>query len=211
MTNAELAVLGLVVEQPRYGYQIEQVIEERGMRRWTEIGFSSIYFLLKKLERQGLIKGRWEKTRLKELKKLKGLLNHEGLIKKEWDKTERGPERWAKVYRPTDAGFEAFHSAIIEALSMPRPSPRPLMLGLANLPSLSTEEALIALGQYSEHLKEKMGMLRTVLESNTHPHPYFVNAMFELSLAVMQAEREWVEKFTRQIQEQSQEKQEQKI
>ncbi len=211
MTNAELAVLGLVVEQPRYGYQIEQVIEERGMRRWTEIGFSSIYFLLKKLEKQGLIKGRWEKTRLKELKKLKGLLKQQGLIEKECQKTERGPERWAKVYRPTDAGLEAFHSTIIEVLSLPRPSPRPLMLGLANLPSLSTEEALIALSQYNKHLTEKMVILRTVLESDMHSHPYFVNAMFELSLAVMQAEREWVEKFTQQLRVKSQEKQEQKI
>jgi DNA-binding PadR family transcriptional regulator len=48
MTNAELAILSLVVEKPRHGYQIEQVIEERGMREWTEVGFSSIYYLLKK-------------------------------------------------------------------------------------------------------------------------------------------------------------------
>jgi len=181
MTNAELAVLSLVAQQPRHGYQIEQVIEERGMRRWTEIGFSSIYFLLKKLEHGGFIEGRLEKT-------------------------ERHPAR--KVYRATPAGLEAFHAAIIEVLSVPQPSPRPLMLGLANLPSLSTEETLTALSQYSRHLKEKMEILRTALESKQHAHPYFVDAMFELGLMVMQAELEWVEKFTKQIQEQSQKKQE---
>jgi DNA-binding PadR family transcriptional regulator len=181
MTNAELAVLSLVAQQPRHGYQIEQVIEERGMRRWTEIGFSSIYFLLKKLEHGGFIEGRLEKT-------------------------ERHPAR--KVYRATPAGLEAFHAAIIEVLSVPQPSPRPLMLGLANLPSLSTEETLTALSQYSRHLKEKMEILRTALESKQHAHPYFVDAMFELGLMVMQAELEWVEKFTKQIQEQSQTKQE---
>ena len=42
MTPAELAVLGLIVEQPRHGYEIEKVIEDRGMREWTEIGFSTI-------------------------------------------------------------------------------------------------------------------------------------------------------------------------
>ena len=183
MTNAELAVLGLVVEQPRHGYQIEQVIEERGMRRWTEIGFSSIYFLLKKLERQKLIKG-------------------------EWEKTEHGKERWVKAYRPTDKGRETFHAAIIETLSVPQPSPRPLMLGLANLPSLSTKEALTALSQYNKQLTEKTGILRTILESDPQSHPYFVNGMFELALTVMQAELEWVEKFTRQIEEESQTKQE---
>ena len=181
MTNAELAVLSLVAEQPRHGYQIEQIIEERGMRRWTEVGFSSIYFLLKKLEHGGFIEGRLQKT-------------------------ERGPAR--KVYHATKTGQEAFHAAIIEVLSVPQPSPRPLMLGLANLPSLSTEEALTALSQYSKHLKEKMEILRTVHESNLHAHPYFVDAMFELGLIVIQAELEWVEKFTRQIKEQSQTKEE---
>ena len=181
MTNAELAVLSLVAQQPRHGYQIEQVIEERGMRRWTEIGFSSIYFLLKKLEHGGFIEGRLQKT-------------------------ERGPAR--KVYHATKTGQEAFHAAIIEVLSVPQPSPRPLMLGLANLPSLSIEETLTALSQYRKHLKEKMGILRAVLESNLHSHPYFVDAMFELGLIVMQAELEWVEKFTKQVQEQSQTKEE---
>ena len=181
MTNAELAVLGLVVEQPRHGYQIEQVIEERGMRRWTEIGFSSIYFLLKKLEHGGFIEGRLQKT-------------------------ERGPAR--KVYNATKTGQEAFHAAIIEVLSVPQPSPRPLMLGLANLPSLSIEETLTALSQYRKHLTEKMGILRAVLESNLQSHPYFVDAMFELGLMVMQAELEWVEKFTRQIEKRSQTKEE---
>jgi DNA-binding PadR family transcriptional regulator len=181
MTNAELAVLSLVAQQPRHGYQIEQVIEERGMRRWTEISFSSIYFLLKKLEHGGFIEGRLEKA-------------------------ERGPAR--KVYHATKTGQQAFHAAIIEVLSVPQPSPRPLMLGLANLPSLSTEEALTALSQYGKHLKEKMEILRTALESKQHAHPYFIDAMFELGLMVMQAELEWVEKFTKQIEERSQKKQE---
>jgi DNA-binding PadR family transcriptional regulator len=57
MTNAELAILSLVDERPRHGYEVEQVIEERGMREWTEIGFSSIYYLLKKLEREGQTRG----------------------------------------------------------------------------------------------------------------------------------------------------------
>ena len=43
MTDAELAVLSLVAEQPCHGYEIEQVIEARGVREWTEVGFSSIY------------------------------------------------------------------------------------------------------------------------------------------------------------------------
>jgi len=183
MTNAELAVLGLVVEQPRHGYQIEQVIEQRGMRKWTDIGFSSIYFLLKKLERQKLIKG-------------------------EWAKTERGPTR--KVYRATPAGQEAFRTAVIEALSIPQPSHHHLLLGLANLPAVSHIEALAALNQYKQSLKSRMEILKAHRES-PYPHPYFVEAMFDHNLTVMQAELEWTERFLKQVQTQSQTEQEKTI
>ena len=50
VSNAEFTLLSLLKEQPRHAYEIEQVIEERNMRDWTEIGFSSIYRLLSKLE-----------------------------------------------------------------------------------------------------------------------------------------------------------------
>ena len=42
LTPAELTILGLLEEQPRHGYELEQVIEERGIRQWTALGFSSI-------------------------------------------------------------------------------------------------------------------------------------------------------------------------
>ncbi len=180
MTNAELAVLSLVVQEPRHGYQIEQVIEERGMRRWTDIGFSSIYFLLKKLERQNLIKG-------------------------EWEKTELGKERWAKVYRPTDAGHEAFHCAIIELLSTPQPHPYPLMLGLANLPAVSTDEAITALKQYRGQLTAVMQTLKDVRDSKQHTAPYYIEAMFEHHLTILKVEIDWLGEFIQQVKTKSQE------
>ena len=60
MTNAELAILSLVVEQPRHGYDIEQTLVERNMRDWTDVGFSSIYYILGKLETAGLVTSRSE-------------------------------------------------------------------------------------------------------------------------------------------------------
>ena len=103
MTNAELAVLGLIAERPRHGYEIEGVIQERGMREWTEVGFSSIYYLLKKLEREGLIRGRAGR------------------------KTGRGPAR--KVYEMTAEGREAWRGAAQKALSRPKPWRTPLYAG----------------------------------------------------------------------------------
>ena len=68
LTDAELLLLGLVAEMPRHGYELDQVIEERGMREWTQIGFSSIYFVLGKLQKLGLVTA----------KKPAGARRHEG-------------------------------------------------------------------------------------------------------------------------------------
>ncbi|MBA3293044.1 MAG: PadR family transcriptional regulator, partial [Geodermatophilaceae bacterium] len=55
LTDAELVLLGLVAERPRHGYDLETVIAERGVREWTALGFSSIYYVLNKLESRGLV------------------------------------------------------------------------------------------------------------------------------------------------------------
>src|SRR5436190_22846340 len=55
MTDAELAILSLLAEGPSYDHDINDTIEARGLRRWTAIGNSSMYYVLEKLEKQGLV------------------------------------------------------------------------------------------------------------------------------------------------------------
>jgi len=110
MTGAELAILGLVAEKPRHGYEIEQVIEQRDMRQWTEIGFSSIYYLLKKLEKSGWVRSRFD------------------------PENQHGPAR--KIYELTAIGYKAWHQAILDALSTPAPHYDPFQLGLSSLPAV---------------------------------------------------------------------------
>jgi DNA-binding PadR family transcriptional regulator len=54
LTLTEQLVLGIVAERSLHGFDIEKLINERGMRKWTDIGFSSIYYVLDKLEAKGL-------------------------------------------------------------------------------------------------------------------------------------------------------------
>jgi DNA-binding PadR family transcriptional regulator len=173
MTNAELAILSLVAQQPRHGYEIEQVIEERGMREWTEIGFSSIYYLLRKLEREGLIEGQLQEA-------------------------ERGPAR--KVYHATPAGREALRAGVLDALSVPRRCYPPLQLGLANLPAIPPAEALAALRKYRDALAARLEYVRTNWESKG-PLPLFIDAMFDYSVAMVGAELTWIEKLIKQVEE----------
>ncbi len=56
LSLSEHLILGILAEQPHHGYDIEKVITERGMRKWADIGFSSIYYILDKLESKQLVK-----------------------------------------------------------------------------------------------------------------------------------------------------------
>jgi DNA-binding PadR family transcriptional regulator len=178
MTNAELAVLTLVAEEPRHGYAIEQVIEARGMREWTEVGFSSIYYLLGKLEERGLVESQPA------------------------DSPGQGPPR--KVYHITEAGRQACHEGLLEALSTPKRPFSPLQLALANLPALSREEAVKGLGAYRQQLLARQEDLwRKRLRQPSLP--YFVEAMFSHSLALIQAELEWTESFMEKLEQRDEE------
>jgi DNA-binding PadR family transcriptional regulator len=172
MTNAELAILTMIAEKPRHGYEIEQVIEERGMRAWTEVGFSSIYYLLKKLEKEALIEGRMERQ------------------------PGRGPAR--VVYKLTSTGKQAVQAGVLQALSAPKRSYPPILLGMANLPGISKGQALTALQTYREGLSSRREQVQTSRESQ-RPLPFFVEAMFSYSLTMIEAERAWVEEFIQQL------------
>jgi DNA-binding PadR family transcriptional regulator len=175
MTNAELAILSLITEKPRHGYEIEQVIEERGMREWTEVGFSSIYYVLKKLESAGMVNGRLQQP------------------------AGRGPAR--KVYKVTDAGRTAWHQATLEALSKPQRPDMSFQLGLANLPGLGVEESLTAVSQYKERLGEQRDRVRARFDEEGPEAPRHVKAMFELSLTMMDAELAWINQFIDDLRE----------
>jgi DNA-binding PadR family transcriptional regulator len=171
MTNAELAILTLVAEKPCHGYQIEQTIEQRGMREWTEIGFSSIYYLLKKLESQDLITGQLEET-------------------------GSGPAR--KVYHITSQGQNALQSELLGALSMPQRCYTSFSLAVGNLPVIEHDQAITSLKEYSTSLAARLEQVRERWEEQ-QPLPYFVDALFDYSVSMIQAELDWVNKFIRQL------------
>ncbi len=56
MTDAELTLLSLLYEKPCYDHELNRIIEQRGIRRWSAIGVSSMYYVLDKLEHQGLVR-----------------------------------------------------------------------------------------------------------------------------------------------------------
>jgi len=169
ITNAELAILSLVAEQPVHGYQIEQIIEERGMREWTEIGFSSIYYLLNKLEKRGWISSRMQNA------------------------VHQGPTR--HVFTISPDGYKTCRIETIKALSEPHTSASHFPLGLANLPLLNHFEILNALRHYEDILIQKKKELDLKQNNYGNGIPVHVKALFDHSIQSIQAELKWVQNF----------------
>src|SRR5258707_14479993 len=55
MTDAELAILSLLSEGVSSDRELSSMIDARGLRKWTAIGYSSMSYVLDKLVRQGLV------------------------------------------------------------------------------------------------------------------------------------------------------------
>lgn len=170
MTNAEMAILALIAEAPRHGYEVEQVIDARGMREWTNVGFSSIYYLLTKLEQRDWVQ------------------SHKG------EAIGQGPPR--KVYSMTGKGEQALKSAVVEALSKPERDPAHFQLGLANISLLPHEEAIEALQTHAEALQSRAGELRN-RQKVRESLPVNVVGMFELSLQMINTQQKWIQTFIR--------------
>ena len=164
LTNAEFALVSLLAERPLHGYAIEQMVEQRGMRHWTEIGFSSIYFLLKKLEARGLA-----------------------------EILEAAPSgrRTPKTYRLTKEGERAHREETRRALAEPDLPFSALPLGLANWPALPPEEAVAALRARRNALDIRLSDLDARRRAQ-EPLPAFVHAMFDYSATMIAAERNWL-------------------
>jgi len=179
ITDAELALLSLLMEGPMHGYQVEQTIEERGMREWTPIGFSSIYYLLDKMKDKG-----WLASNLAQ-------------------STGKGPAR--QIYRITPAGKKTWKDAALSALENPHRAYGNFILGLASLPLLEQGEILKALTHYRSLLRERRDRVQKKLDSYAGALPWQVDELFQYSLAQVSAELAWVENFLQNITERSSE------
>ncbi len=172
MTNTELAILSLLIETPRHGYELEQVIDHRGMREWTEIGFSSIYYILKKLENQGLVFSQSSMNNVS------------------------GPTR--KIFTVTEKGKKVWRTAALGALDTPGRAYRSLDIGLANIPALPRIKVIKALTKYRQSLEDRQASVikTSQYEFNQVSH---VQIMFDLALTQIQAELEWLNRTIKKL------------
>lgn len=175
INEREAAVLGLVYEKPLYGYTIEKIIKERGMRHWTDIGFSSIYYVLKRLEHRNLI---------------------ESSCQHQKDKPSR------KVYTINRQGRRLMKEKVISLLSQNRRVASPFDLGVAHIHLLTPQETMTCL---HERLRALDSAIELITTHRAHHEkikkPYFILALSDRALAHLSTEKSWIEKFTHEVQQ----------
>ncbi|MEZ4417019.1 MAG: PadR family transcriptional regulator [Gemmatimonadota bacterium] len=162
LTDAELLVLGLVAEMPRHGYELEREIEQRGMREWTQIGFSSVYFVLGRLDKLGLVRAR----------------------------APEAPKA-RKTFTLTPRGRRALVANTLSALASYRPTYSSVLLGMIHWPVLGKAEALDALRARAEAVEKERARL-DIIQLDQQPLPDFVEALFDYSIGQLEAEARWI-------------------
>jgi DNA-binding PadR family transcriptional regulator len=161
LTDGELVVLSLLAERPRHGYDIDRTIAERGVREWTSLGFSSIYYLLDRLAGRGLVEPEPEEA-----------------------------DGRRTTYRLTGVGRRLQAEQALDALeALTPPHPRALV-GIAGLPDLGAPEVADRLTRRLAAIDARLAHLRRRRDDQVDLPPQAV-ALFDYSAAALTAERDW--------------------
>jgi DNA-binding PadR family transcriptional regulator len=140
LSHVAFAVLGLVSEYPCHGKDINERIEERGMKAWTAIGTSSVYGVLKNLKRNGLVES--------------------------WMEEENN--RLVKVYKITEKGIKLLKKQIYKTLYEYIGQNDPdFYMAFSMLPFLSEEEQREAFTNSLNTIKKHKLGLEKMLEENS--------------------------------------------
>lgn len=172
MTDAELTILSLLAQGPRFGHEIQQIIDERGLREWLAIGYSSVYYILNKFERQNMVTS-------------------------ELRQESAGAAR--KLFTLTEAGRGILQTAVADLLRFPRGLGTGFELGLANLHALKPAQVYQVLSHHQHDLQTQLEAVgqswtRHQLEENQHSRDY-VRALYTHSIALMEADLQWITSF----------------
>ncbi|MFZ2455377.1 MAG: PadR family transcriptional regulator [Candidatus Altiarchaeia archaeon] len=175
ISNKETALLGMLTEKPMHAYEIETSINERSMRDWTEISMSSVYKLLNKLEKEGLLKSSVE-------------LSNKNVAQ--------------KVYSLTPKGKKGVKDKVIDLLSEPEKMVYQVDLATSHMWLLNKKEALVCLEKYEKRLTEGVKCYKELekflLDCGCPKHRM---ALARRPQYLLKAELEWVKAYKKDLDE----------
>ncbi len=164
MTLLELTVLGIIAEGACHAYNVEKIIKKRGTRNRLNIGFSTIYSTLKKMESRGLLESSFAPQ-------------------------ENLPGR--RVYSITAKGERVFSEELKKALSQPQRAPSLFETGLDFGKYLNHNELKEALSLYDAEIS-RLVQIKVREITNFDGNDALKRALLTRPLALLQAERKWI-------------------
>lgn len=171
---AEVALLGLLAEGPQHPWELSKQVAYREMRTWTELSQSTIYKQLRALQGRGLV----ESTEIA----VSGRLRHQ--------------------YSITDSGRQAVEEGILNLLLTPTYPVWPIDIASYNIDLVDPAEAITALAQYAETLRERANdwtRLEDFLRDLGCPSHRW--ALAKRARHMIQGELRWIEEFTAELAE----------
>jgi DNA-binding PadR family transcriptional regulator len=170
-SKVEVVVLGLLAEEPMYGYDLLERFRTRSMGFWVEVGKASVYQVLRRLERDGLISGR----------------SQDG---------PEGPDR--RVYRITRAGRDRLNAGLSERFGVLGPYETGASVALGFVHLLSATDARKAADARETAVRDLLEAVKTERSRTAADRGAgrtVSTAMLDRQEALAKAELAWIKVF----------------
>jgi DNA-binding PadR family transcriptional regulator len=171
VSKVEVVVLGLLAEEPLYGYGVLERFRARSMGFWAEVGRASVYQALRRMESEGLVTGR----------------EQEG---------SEGPDR--RVFRITKTGRDRLRAGLADRASelSPYETDACLALGFAHLQSATeVRRAIDARELAVRDLLDAIRTERARTSGDRGAGRLIANAMLDRQEGLAKAELAWLGRF----------------
>ena len=169
MSAIRTLLLGVLVQGgPRHGYEIRQELESWNAEQWANIAYGSIYFALKKM-------------------------SQEGLIKALEDKDDEKPGRI--LYEVTETGRNQFMELLRKQWWEQKPIIDPFQVALTFMNCMPKDELILALEHKADSLRAFIKSMNyiTPMRMADATWPRHITENFRLATAHLQAELKWIE------------------
>jgi DNA-binding PadR family transcriptional regulator len=176
LTNVEMVLLQIIAEKEGIsGYGINHIVKERGYREWADIGMTSIYVGLKKLEDKKLVK-----------------------FKIHTSKIGKGP--MPKIFFLTEKGREVLSDEVLSILSASRERERVFDLGVAGIPFVASKKVKEALIQRKKFLNEHLDKIHNKFKKDGGPKlPVHTRYVFRHPLYLIGNELKFMDELMRKL------------
>jgi DNA-binding PadR family transcriptional regulator len=161
-----LLLLGLLLQGPRSGYDIDRFLRTRGAL-YADLKKANVYYLLDRLAR-------------------------EGFLAVEAEPGARGPRRERLIYSLTDQGRERFDELLREVLRVPETQYSGVGAAITFLDRLPGTEAITLLQERREAAATRRSELAALVEM--HRHLPLIELAMEHLLALVDADLAWTDR-----------------